>query len=130
MPNNNETNINQTTNNSSEYNQMVKSWIETEDKINTLMKSLKDLRDEKKQFENFIIDYMEEHDVSDVTITEGRIKKNVLKTKGGFNEKVILEGLAEITKDDTKAKDITKVIAQKRETKEKKYLKKVKNNKS
>ena len=127
MPNNNESNLNQTAVvNSTEYYQMVKSWIETEDKINTLMKSLKDLRDEKKQFENFIIEYMEEHDVSDVTITEGRIRKNVLKTKGGFNEKVILEGLAEITKDDTKAKDITKVIAQKRETKEKKYLKKVK----
>ena len=127
MPNNNESNLNQTAGgNSTEYNQMVKSWIETEDKINTLMKSLKDLRDEKKQFENFIIEYMEEHDVSDVTITEGRVRKNVLKTKGGFNEKVILEGLAEITKDDTKAKDITKVIAQKRETKEKKFLKKVK----
>jgi hypothetical protein len=111
-----------------EYEEMVKSWLETEDKINALNKSLKDLRDEKKQFENFIIDYMEENDNVEVTIPEGRVRKNVLKSKGGFNEKVIMSGLADITKDDTKVKEITKVIAQKRETKEKKFLKKVKKN--
>ena len=107
---------------------MVKSWLETEDKINALNKSLKDLRDEKKQFENFIIDYMEENDNVEVTIPEGRVRKNVLKSKGGFNEKVIMSGLADITKDDSKVKEITKVIAQKRETKEKKFLKKIKKN--
>jgi len=111
-----------------EYEEMVKSWLETEDKINALNKSLKDLRDEKKQFENFIIDYMEENDNVEVTIPEGRVRKNVLKSKGVFNEKVIMSGLADITKYDMKVKEITKVIAQKRETKEKKFLKKVKKN--
>jgi hypothetical protein len=52
----------------------------------------------------------------------------MIKSKGGFNEKVIITGLAEITKDETKAKDITKVISQKRENKEKIYLKKCKKN--
>ena len=111
-----------------QYKQMVKSWIETDDKINKLMTTLKELKDEKKQYENYIIDYMDENHNVEVSIPEGKIKKAMIKSKGGFNEKVIITGLAEITKDETKAKDITKVISQKRENKEKIYLKKCKKN--
>lgn len=111
-----------------QYKEMVKSWIETDDKINKLMTTLKELKDEKKQYENYIIDYMDENHNVEVSIPEGKIKKAMIKSKGGFNEKVIITGLAEITKDETKAKDITKVISQKRENKEKIYLKKCKKN--
>ena len=111
-----------------QYKEMVKSWIETDDKINKLMTKLKELKDEKKQYENYIIDYMDENHNVEVSIPEGKIKKAMIKSKGGFNEKVIITGLAEITKDETKAKDITKVISQKRENKEKIYLKKCKKN--
>jgi len=69
---------------------------------------------------------MDENHNVEVSIPEGKIKKAMLKSKGGFNEKVIITGLAEITKDETKAKDITKVISQKRENKEKIFLKKCK----
>ena len=109
-----------------QYKEMVKSWLETDEKINKLMTTLKELKDEKKQYENYIIDYMDENHNVEVSIPEGKIKKAMLKSKGGFNEKVIITGLAEITKDETKAKDITKVISQKRENKEKIYLKKCK----
>ena len=44
-----------------QYKLMVKSWIETDDKINKLMTTLKELKDEKKQYENYIIDYMDEN---------------------------------------------------------------------
>ena len=111
-----------------QYKEMVKSWIETDDKINKLMTTLRELKDEKKQYENYIIDYMDENHNIEVSIPEGKIKKTMLKSKGGFNEKVIITGLSEITKDETKAKDITKVISQKRENKEKIYLKKCKKN--
>ena len=109
-----------------QYKEMVKSWLETDEKINKLMTTLKELKDEKKQYENYIIDYMDENHNVEVSIPEGKIKKAMLKSKGGFNEKVIITGLAEITKDETKAKDITKVISQKRENKEKIFLKKCK----
>lgn len=109
-----------------QYKEMVKSWLETDEKISKLTTTLKELKDEKKQYENYIIDYMEENHNVEVSVPEGKIKKAMLKSKGGFNEKVIITGLAEITKDETKAKDITKVISQKRENKEKIYLKKCK----
>ena len=109
-----------------EYKEMVKSWLDADEKINSFMKALKDLKDEKKQYENYIIEYMEENNNSEITITDGKLKKTLQKSKAGFNEKVIISALSEITKDEIKAKDITKVISQKRETKEKTFLKKCK----
>jgi hypothetical protein len=64
--------------------------------------------------------------IIEVNCTNGKIKKSVIKSKAGFNEKVIIVGLTEITKgDEGKAKDITKIISQKREMKEKTFLKKL-----
>jgi len=121
-------NTNQNSNNSNNYKEMVKSWLETDVKISKLMTTLKELKDEKKQYENYIIDYMEENHNVEVSVPEGKLKKAVIKSKGGFNEKVIITGLSEITKDETKAKDITKVISQKRENKEKIFLRRCKRN--
>ena len=110
-----------------EIKEMIKSWLEADEKIDALNKQLKDLKDEKKQYENFIIDYMEENHNVEVSGAGGKIRKAVQKSRAGFNEKVIITGLTEITKgDETKAKDITKIISQKREMKEKTYLKKAK----
>lgn len=113
--------------NKNEIKEMIKSWEEADDQIAELNKKLKELKDEKKQYENFIIDYMEENHNIEVASPNGRIRKAVSKSKAGFNEKIIIVGLTEITKgDETKAKDITKIISQKREMKEKTYLKKAK----
>jgi len=124
-----EENQNNQTNNptTDEIKEMIKSWLEADEKIDALNKQLKDLKDEKKQYENFIIDYMEENHNVEVSGAGGKIKKAVQKSRAGFNEKIIITGLTEITKgDETKAKDITKIISQKREMKEKTYLKKAK----
>lgn len=110
-----------------QYKDMIKSWLDADEKINSLTKALKELKDEKKQHENYLIEYMEEHNnILEISIADGKIKKSIIKSKGAFNEKVIHAGLAEITKDMIKAKDITKVISQKREIKEKTFLKKCK----
>jgi hypothetical protein len=51
-----------------QYKLMVKSWIETDDKINKLMTTLKELKDEKKQYENYIIDYMDDNKYVEVRV--------------------------------------------------------------
>jgi hypothetical protein len=122
-----EENQNQEDKSKAEIKEMIKSWEEADDQIAELNKKLKDLKDEKKQYENYIIDYMEENHNIEVASPNGKIRKAVSKSKTGFNEKVIITGLTEITKgDETKAKDITKIISQKREIKEKTFLKKAK----
>jgi len=121
-----EENDNQEEQSKNEIKEMIKSWEEADDQIAELNKKLKELKDEKKQYENFIIDYMEENHNIEVASPNGKIRKAVSKSKSGFNEKIIIVGLTEITKgDETKAKDITKIISQKREMKEKTYLKKL-----
>jgi hypothetical protein len=127
MPNEENDNISQEDKAKAEIKEMIKSWEEADNEISELNKKLKELKDEKKQFENFIIDYMEENHNIEIASPGGKIKKAVSKSKAGFNEKIIITGLTEITKgDETKAKDITKIISQKREMKEKTYLKKAK----
>jgi hypothetical protein len=122
-----EENQNQEDKSKAEIKEMIKSWEEADDQIAELSKKLKDLKDEKKQYENYIIDYMEENHNIEVASPNGKIRKSVSKSKTGFNEKIIITGLTEITKgDETKAKDITKIISQKREIKEKTFLKKAK----
>jgi len=113
-------------NKTNEYKEMVKSWLDADEKINSFTKALKDLKDEKKQYENYIIEYMDDNNNLEISIADGKLKKTVQKSKAGFNEKVIVSGLSEITKDEIKVKDITKIISQKRETKEKTFLKKCK----
>ena len=113
-------------NKANEYKEMVKSWLDADEKINSFTKALKDLKDEKKQYENYIIEYMDDNNNLEISIADGKLKKTVQKSKSGFNEKVIISGLSEITKDEIKVKDITKIISQKRETKEKTFLKKCK----
>jgi hypothetical protein len=114
-------------NQQNEIKEMIKSWEEADNQIGELTKKLKELKDEMKQYENFIIDYMEENHKLEVPCLGGKIKKAVSKSKAGFNEKIIITGLTEITKgDEIKAKDITKIISQKREMKERTYLKKAK----
>ena len=121
-----EENENQEETSKNEIKEMIKSWEEADEKISEYNKKLKELKDEKKQYENFIIDYMEENHNIEVNCSGGKIKKAVQKSRAGFNEKIIITGLTEITKgDEGKAKDITKIISQKREMKEKTYLKKL-----
>ena len=131
MSDNQEENVNNqeenTNNQHNEIKEMIKSWEEADTQIGELTKKLKELKDEMKQYENFIIDYMEENHKLEVPCLGGKIKKAVSKSKTGFNEKIIITGLTEITKgDESKAKDITKIISQKREMKERTYLKKAK----
>ena len=58
-----------------QYKDMIKSWVEADEKINSLLKALKDLKDEKKQYENYLIEYMEEHNnISEINIIDGKIE--------------------------------------------------------
>ena len=48
------------------------------DEENTFLKKLEEL--EKKQYENYIIEYMEENNNSEITIADGKLKKTLQKS--------------------------------------------------
>ena len=116
------------------FKKLVLSWVKLDDKIRSLNSELKDLKNEKSQFESHILDTMEKLNEDTVILTNGLLKKNVSQSKGALKEDTIQEAIQELTKDADKAYEMTQYIIQKRPVAEKislkrniKKIKKVKN---
>jgi aminoglycoside phosphotransferase family enzyme len=77
----------------------------------------------KKQYEDFILDFMEKYNENMITLSNGILKKNVSQTKQSINEEMINEAIEEFTKDAEQAYTITQKIIQKRQVNEKISLK-------
>jgi hypothetical protein len=105
------------------FKNMVISWIQLDDKIKLINSELKTIKDEKKQYEDFIISFMDKYNENVITLSNGLLKKNVSQTKGSIKEEMIQEAIEEYTKDLEQAYTITQKIIQKREVNEKISLK-------
>lgn len=105
------------------FKEMVINWVKIDDKIRVINDELKDLKSEKKQFEDYILGVMDKMDEDTVTLSNGLLKKNVSQSKGSIKEELIQEAINEITKDADKAYEMTQYIIQKRPISEKIALK-------
>jgi len=111
------------------FKNIVIAWVQLDDKIKTINSELKNMKDEKKQYEDFILDFMEKYNENMITLSNGVLKKNVSQTKQSINEEMINEAIEEFTKDAEQAYTITQKIIQKREVNEKVTLKRQNNKK-
>jgi hypothetical protein len=107
------------------FKEMVLKWIKLDDKITTINEGLKELKTEKKQYENHIISFMDQQNEDTIKLSSGKLKKNVLTTKGAIKEDIIQEAIEEFTKDSEKATQLTKFIIEKRELTERVSLKRL-----
>jgi hypothetical protein len=105
------------------FKNIVIAWVQLDDKIKTINSELKNMKDEKKQYEDFILDFMEKYNENMITLSNGILKKNVSQTKQSINEEMINEAIEEFTKDAEQAYTITQKIIQKRQVNEKVSLK-------
>ena len=105
------------------FKNIVIAWVQLDDKIKTINSELKNMKDEKKQYEDFILDFMEKYNENMITLSNGILKKNVSQTKQSINEEMINEAIEEFTKDAEQAYTITQKIIQKRQVNEKISLK-------
>lgn len=105
------------------FKNIVIAWVQLDDKIKTINSELKNMKDEKKQYEDFILDFMEKYNENMITLSNGILKKNVSQTKQSINEEMINEAIEEFTKDAEQAYTITQKIIQKRQVNEKVTLK-------
>jgi hypothetical protein len=105
------------------FKNIVIAWVQLDDKIKTINSELKNMKDEKKQYEDFILDFMEKYNENMITLSNGILKKNVSQTKQSINEEMINEAIEEFTKDPEQAYTITQKIIQKRQVNEKVSLK-------
>jgi hypothetical protein len=106
--------------------EMIVNWLSLDDKIKEISNGLKELNNEKKQFESYILDYMTKLNKPIIDTSSGKLIKDEKKTKKALKEDIVTSALTEITGDKIKAAEFTKFIFDKRPEVENIKLKRMK----
>ena len=110
-----------------DFKSSVVNWVSIDDKIKELNNKIKELKEEKKEDEAVIINYLEKYKQDMIDITGGKLKKNITKTQTPLKKDLITSALNELINDSNKAVEMTDYIFSKRQTKEKINLRRMKN---
>ena len=112
-----------------QFKELVVEWVKLDDNIRQKNSELKDIKNDKKQLEEYIIECMDKLDEGVIDISDGKIRVNKTKSKAGLKESYLKESLKELTKDITQAELMTKHILENRPTTERVNLKRTFNRK-
>jgi len=112
---------------SEEFKEKIVRWVKLDDDLRKIRETVKEINDEKKQSEEFILAYMENIEEKEIGINGGKLARNVSKTTEPLNKDNIKKSIAEVTKDENLAQKVTDFILNNRKTKEKITLKRIKN---
>ena len=88
----------------------VLQWIDIDDKIRNIRSKVKELTTEKKQFEEYILNYLSQVDEESIAIKDGKLSKNVSKSKAPLKKETIYQSLVQLIGDTTKANSMTEHI--------------------
>ena len=108
---------------SKEFVDTVKKYIEIDDKLKYIKKQSKVLNGDKKEHENFILNYLQSIDENVIDIPDGKLKRNISKTQAPLKKELIHKALIDILGDSNKASLISDQIINSRPTIEKITLK-------
>merc|ERR1712100_540653 len=86
-----------------EFKELVVTWVDIDDSIRETNAKLKEFKEEKKQFEQAILDYLEKIGENVIEISDGKLRRNVSKTKGALKHDIIQNALTECVNDSEKA---------------------------
>jgi hypothetical protein len=111
---------------SEEFKQKIVRWVKLDDDLRKIRETQKEINDEKKQAEEYILAFLENIGEKEIAISDGKLSKQVTKLPEPLKKENIQKALSEITKDDNKAKALTEHILNSRKTKEKVALKRIK----
>lgn len=109
-----------------EFIEVVKNWVKIDDNIREKTSQIKELKDERKEFETFILEYMDKINENVINISDGKLRKNKSSTKAGLKQETIQNALLDLTQDTNKAVQMTKYIMDKRHVTERVNLKRTK----
>lgn len=108
---------------------LILSWIAKDEEIKEINENLKEMKDDKKQFENYILEYLEKNNSiknnTVITTKKGNIIKNVKDSKSAITPDLIQKTLTEILNDKDKAFIYTNEISNKRAVKQNINLKRI-----
>lgn len=110
-----------------DFKKKVLKWLEIDDEIRSIRAKSSELTKEKKQYEEFILSFLENVGEKELAVNDGKLRRNVSKTKAPLNKASIQQALTEIVKDKTKASTMTEHIINSRPMVERVNLKRTKN---
>jgi len=110
-------------NNEDKFKEAVRGYLEVDNEIKKFNKQVKDLRDEKKQLEVFMIEYMENTALDEVLVTDGKLSLNKKSTKQALKKEYVQSRIETYTKSTEQAVQITEDIWKNRPTTEKVEIK-------
>jgi len=108
---------------------MIATWSETDNKIKLVNKEVKKLKDAKKEMEEQVLELLEKTGLEEhkFAIKTGDTKKSIYRakstTKGGLKEELVRNAIMEVVQKDKVADKVIQIIDDKREVKERYYLK-------
>lgn len=112
---------------SKEFKEKVVEWVKIDDKLREFKIKTKELTEDKKDLEQWILDYLEKIGEKAISIGDGNLRRNVSKTKAPIKKENIYATIKDLTKDENRANIITKQIFENRPLTERINLKRTKN---
>ena len=110
-----------------EFKKKVLKWLDIDDEIRAMAAKKKELENEKKQYQEFILTFLENVGEKEIATRDGKLRRNVSKTKGALKHEIIQSALTDCTNDPEKAFQMTNYIMNKRPIVERINLKRTKN---
>lgn len=102
----------------------VKKWIETDDILKELQEKQKELKDQKKKAEEYILEAMTKTNEDMIEFAKGgTIRKSVSNTTKALKKEDLVKAINELTKNASQAETITNNIYNNRPTSQRTYLK-------
>ena len=113
-----------------ELKELICNWLDLDEKSKELSDQIKDLKLEKKQYETYILEFMDKAKKEVIKSNDNTctLRKDVKETKGSLKEDHILKILSKILSNSEQAYKITQQIIEELPSKEVISLKKDKNN--
>jgi hypothetical protein len=111
---------------SNDFKNKIVRWVKLDDDLRKIRETVKEINDEKKQAEEYILHYLDNIGQSEIAIDDGKLTKQVSKSQAPLKKENIQKALFDITKDDGKASMMADYILKSRETKEKVSIRRVK----
>ena len=101
-----------------QFQNAVKAYVECDNDIKDINTKKKELTDEKKQLEEYMIEYMTKNKHEEILISDGTLHLAITKTKGALKKEYVQDRIQRYT-DTSKAVTITEDIFENRPITEK-----------
>ena len=115
---------------SNKFVKSIKNWVTIDDKIRKLSEEIKNLKNDKKEYEKLVLDELDKMQEKVISISDGKLRKNVTKSQAPLKKENIQKTIYDFTKDEKKTYEMIDQMMKSRQTVEKVNLKRIKNRES